>query len=182
MGFLVSGVQRCICMAAHQQHKTAAWTTSNQFHLVAFSLAASGTLHVLLAMLCHMVYHTWRVTSAPSWQLMQIALPGLHSRGLTGCGVQKGSLDGALRGIAPPGEGLPKLHWHLRIRLAAACADALSYLHSQPPQVGLFAYMWPFHVSAIWGWHLRQLFDKQICLSKLQAKGTLYGRFQCILC
>ena len=95
--------------------------------------------------------------------------------------MQKGSLDGALRGIAPPGEGLPKLHWHLRIRLAAACADALSYLHSQPPQVGLFAYMWPFNVSAIWGLHLRQLFDKQICLSKLQAKAILYGRCQCIL-
>ena len=54
--------------------------------------------------------------------------------------VQKGSLDGALRGEAPPGGGpsiTMSLHWHLRIRLAAACADALSYLHAQPSQVGL---------------------------------------------
>lgn len=85
------------------------------------------------------------------------------------CDVQKGSLDGALRGIAPPGHGPPRLHWHLRIRLAAACAHALSYLHSQSPQVGLFTYVWLFIISATWRLHLRCKFDQQSRLSKLQA-------------
>lgn len=61
------------------------------------------------------------------------------------CYVQEGSLDGALRGEAPPGGGpsiTMRLHWHLRVRLAAACAEALAYLHSQPSQVGCFARVW----------------------------------------
>ena len=70
--------------------------------------------------------------------ILPIVLPQIVLRGFrisACCGVQKGSLDGALRGVAPPGDGPPRLHWHLRIRLTAACADALSYLQSQPPQV-----------------------------------------------
>ncbi|KAL3140196.1 hypothetical protein ABBQ38_004472 [Trebouxia sp. C0009 RCD-2024] len=54
--------------------------------------------------------------------------------------MQNGSLDGALRGTAPPGGGPPlamALHWRRRICLAAACAQALSYLHSHPTQLCL---------------------------------------------
>jgi hypothetical protein len=50
--------------------------------------------------------------------------------------MQNGSLGGALKG-QPTNQGRPSpsLQWHQRIRLAAACADALSYLHSHVPQV-----------------------------------------------
>ncbi|DBA96063.1 TPA: Myotubularin-like phosphatase domain [Trebouxia sp. C0004] len=61
--------------------------------------------------------------------------------------MQNGSLDGALRG-QPTSQGRPppSLQWHQRIRLAAACADALSYLHSHVPQPWLHQQLHPANI------------------------------------
>ena len=127
-----------------------------------------GTLCVLLSMPCHMVC----CISYPADCIQPNCAAWIPFRVSACCGVQKGSLDGALRGIAPPGDGPPRLHWHLRIRLAAACADALSYLQSQPPQVGAHHHSPPVCATIAgqcignMGLHLRQEFDKRVCLSQ----------------
>ena len=126
-------------------------------------------------------YIASQICSILAIALLQMVLPGFLSRVSACCDVQKGSLDGALRGIAPPGDGPPRLDWRLRVRLAAACADALSYLQLQPPQVSLLAYMWLLKASATWGLYLRQELGKEISLSQPQAKVALCGSCQCTI-
>ncbi|KAL0036166.1 hypothetical protein WJX79_006566 [Trebouxia sp. C0005] len=61
--------------------------------------------------------------------------------------MQNGSLDGAFRG-QPTSQGRPpgSLQWHQGIRLAAACADALSYLHSHLPQPWMHQQLHPANI------------------------------------